>query len=328
MYIIDVTENVQLIQELRTRFQTTKINFERIDYLNLKSGEIQNIVQNIVMKMQYIDLFINALEMTVEKDLQRTMDINMKLYLNMMMLVRNVMDRNKGGRGGMIVNVLSNLGLQTLKNDFGTGSDVQQYLINKQMLMSLTKAFSDEIFFQQTGVLVMSVMPVINQKMVVKNMDWIKKIGLQNLVVDMNLVRGQNTKYGNQDTFDFNMFDNTGMFDNNTMLNDKFFDNQLTGFDRMNYNDDLLAVGGQDLFNIGGQDLLNIGGQYQDLDLFNNDLVQGQRLGGLYGNIRQMVDLLSFNIIRVIERGQNGTMFVVGLGGVKNIQQIGNLSRL
>merc|ERR1712167_546593 len=102
------------------------------------------------------------------------------------MLVRNVMDRNKGGRGGVIVNCLSNLGLQTLgmgSVDFENNYYVQQYLINKQTLLSLTKCFSDEIFFQQTGVAVMSVMPVINQKMIVRNMDWIKKIGLQNLVV-------------------------------------------------------------------------------------------------------------------------------------------------
>jgi len=322
LYIVDCTENVTLIQELRTQFPTTMINFERLDYLTLKAGEIQNIIQNIVMKMQYIDVFINALECLVEKDLQRTMDINMNLYLNMMMLVRNVMDRNKGGRGGVIVNCLSNLGLQTLgmgSIDFENNHYVQQFLINKQVLLSLTKCFSDEIFFQQTGVSVMCVMPVINQKMIVRNMDWIKKIGLQNLVVDMNLVRGQNTLlgqttlYGNQDSYD----SDTKFFHEQELVN-------TNQWDRVNYDQDFNTVGNQDLFTLGNQDRYTVGTQ----DYLNNELVYGQRLGGVSGNIRKFMDLLSFNILRVIERGQNGMTTVVGLGGVKNIQQIGNLSRL
>ncbi|KAL5293038.1 hypothetical protein ACFFRR_011665 [Megaselia abdita] len=329
LFIIDVTENITLLQDLRVQFQTTKINFERIDYLNLKVGEIQNIIQTIVMKMQYIDVFINALEMVVEKDLQRTMDINMKLYLNMMLLVRNVMDRNKGGRGGLIVNLLSNLGLQTLGlNKLDIGFDVQQYLINKQMLLSLTKSFSDEIFFQQTGVMVMSVMPVINQKLVLMNIDWIKKIGLQNLVVGLNLVRGQKSLIGNSDLLGLDLLDQ-----------DLLKTNQLIDQDLLNVrgllSDDLVYgehLGG---INVGAQGLLSddlvygerLGGINSQV-LLTDDLVYGQRLGGVTGNIRKLMDLLSLNIIRVIERAQNGLILVVGLGGVKNIQQIGNLSRL
>lgn len=303
MYIIDTKENTELFQQLRTQYQNTQIYFQRLDFLTLQTAEIQNYIQTIVMKMQYIDVFINALEMFVEKDLQRTFDINTKLYLNFMQLVRNVMDRNKGGRGGLIVNVFSNLGLQFLgKYEYENNYIFQQYLLNKQMLLSLTKAFSDEFYFQKSGVAIMSVMPVINQKLITKNLDWIKQMGLQNLLVDMNLGRDQDyylkqdNFYGKQD-FDFDFYGNTNMFKNQEMYNQYY-----------NYDQDFTTL--------------------DNKDYLNKELVYGQQLGGYTENFRKLFDMLSFNILRVIERGQNGIYTIVGLGGIKNIQQTGNYSRL
>lgn len=308
-----------MFQQLKNQFKNTQINFQRIDNVNMQTDDIQKMIQNILLKLQTIDVFINAMETCVDKDLQRTLDINAKHYLNFLQLVRNVMDKNKGGRGGIIVNVLSNLGLQTLENnDVENNFQVQQYLINKQMLMSVTKAFSGDTFFQQTGVSVITIMPVVNQKVITKNVDWIKKIGLQNLLVDINMVRGQNNQgqgnYLGQDTVqglntgnqDFNL----GCFDNDNT-------NQFGNNNVLDFNQDIQNVGNT----LGNHNVYNQGN-------CNNLLGCGQNFGGVTGNLRKLLDVLSMNIVRVIERGQNGVHTVVGLGGVKDIQQTGNFSHL
>lgn len=308
-----MTENRTLIQELRSQFRSTRIDFECIDFLNLKAGQIHHFIQNIIEKIQCIDVLFNALELVVERDLQRTLDINCNLYLNITTFARNVMDRNKGGRGGVIVNVLNNLGLQTVNSEV----DAQQYLINKQMLLSLIKTLSDETFFHQTGVAVISVLPVINQRALFKNMDWIKKIGLQNLVINLNSVHGQNIHREHNDLIGLDFLGDS------KWLNEQEFDCD-TEYQRRHGND---LVYGQ---RWGDSNWLNE--QEFDRDIrrehqrhHSNDLIYGQRFGG---NIRRSLDLLSLNILRVVEQCQNGQITVVALEGVKNIQQIDHLSRL
>lgn len=39
-------------------------------------------LKDVTLKMKYIDVFINATELMVNNDLQRTMDINMVSVLN------------------------------------------------------------------------------------------------------------------------------------------------------------------------------------------------------------------------------------------------------
>uniref|UniRef100_T1H3M7 Uncharacterized protein n=1 Tax=Megaselia scalaris TaxID=36166 RepID=T1H3M7_MEGSC len=155
LVIIDTVEKESVFHDLKVKYQNTVIIFERLDTVNVKAVEIQAILQKVVSRIQYIDVFINGLEVIVEKDLQRTMNVNMQVYLTFVMLVRDIMDRTKGGHGGVIVNLLSNMGMQVfgVKNyNVDVVHNVQQYLINKQMLLSLSKTVSQEWFYQQTGV--------------------------------------------------------------------------------------------------------------------------------------------------------------------------------
>jgi len=293
LYIIDVNENLNLIQELRSQYQGIKIDFERIDLLQLNAGQIQKTLHNVLTKLQNIDVLFNSLELIVEKDLQRTIDINLNLYMNLTILARNVMDRSKGGRGGLIINVLNNLGLQTINNAI----DVQQFLITKQLLLSLNKTLSDDFFFQHTGVAVFSVLPVFNQKALFKHMEKIKEIGLQQLVVDINSLHQQDNRHDHHDHHEHNK--------DLKYLNRR----QLTDLDQD------LTLGHR----LGDDKHLNL---YNSNDIkqwigFNQDIQQR-------GDIRKVLDLLTLNIIRSTERHQNGQIYVVGLDGIKNIQQTEN----
>ncbi|KAL5292399.1 Adhr family protein [Megaselia abdita] len=250
--------------------------------------------------MDKIDIFINALELSIEKDLQRTINTNTKIYLNSMLAARNVMDRNKGGRGGKIVNVLSNMNLKK----YGCDND-QQFLINKQTLLSLTEAFAQEEFFQQTGVAVLCVTPVMDKNLIRRNYDWIKKVGLEKLANDMTTTTynnwGGNTNWTN--TFNDDVFND---FDQDQ----EFYYHQTS----QNYQDDFEQLS-HDFHD--NQGIINY---FHGQDGFEQ--------GHLHGNIHQMLNVICDNIIRGIQRGQNGTKIVAGLKGVKNIEKHGLLSRL
>lgn len=287
-----------------------------MDTVNVKAVEIQAIIQKVVSRIQYIDVFINGLEVIVEKDLQRTMNVNMQVYLTFVMLVRDIMDRTKGGHGGVIVNLLSNMGMQVfgVKNyNVDVVHNVQQYLINKQMLLSFSKTVSQEWFYQQTGVKVVCVFPVINQNMIVRNINWIKKIGLQNLVVDMNIVGGRsnvvNTIGG---VFDVNNVD-VGVVDD-------CVDVDVFGFNTVD----------TDVY-----DVENVYKNRNSVDhyhhVYNDDYYNVHNKGhvvGDYSNVVRVFDVLGVNVVRVIESSQNGSLYVVGVQGVKAVEHQGVVSRL
>lgn len=324
LVVVDTNEKQSTIQDLKNKCQFTKIYFERLDNINCKAVEIENIIQRILSKVEYIDCWINGMEIMIEHDLEHTMYLNSQIYMTTMMLVRDFMDRTKGGRGGVIVNLLSNLGVQAYNNhEINVGYYAQQYLINKQMLLSLSKTFSQEFFYQQTGVKVMCVMPVINQSFVTRNYEWIKKIGLQNLVVDMKYA-------GEQHPFEYSKYGLTGSaYPYHKYDSDKpeYYGNygkylkyRGTGF--YDYDSDNSECDYFYNYNCG-EGYKNFK-DYDDQCEYYGRYSQGQYSGNIY----KYLEVLGHNLIHVIETGKNGTTYVVGFDGTKNIQEHGYLSRL
>ncbi|KAL5293040.1 hypothetical protein ACFFRR_011667 [Megaselia abdita] len=328
LYIIDCIEDQNILQGLRSEWKGTNIMFARMDLLNLNLEELHSLLLKINLKMQHIDLFINGLEILMDKDLQRSMNLNMNLYLNMMLIMRDIMDKKKGGRGGMIINLLSILGLQN-------GLNLQQYLINKQMLLSLTEALAQDIRYLQSGVQIMALMPNINQKNMLRNMDWIKGIGLQNLILDWN--RGRDELLRNDIGEDLLLGLRDDILGDNILLGQDLHRDDLRRDQRRRQriliDDDLHRDRLQRIQNRGL--LLNDdwhGDQVLGMDrlMLQDDLLidQGQRLEGLSLDGRRMLDLLARNMINAIEKGRNGMLLLVGLQSLKNLQNDMQLSRL
>lgn len=214
-----------------------------------------------------------------------------------MMLAHDVMDKTKGGRGGAVVNVLSNLCLENIELKKCKFND-QQYLINKQMLMSLTEAFSQEDIFEQTGVSILTLMPVISKGLVDRNSQWIKEIGLEKLVKDIDNVNNhQKTKtdYLDEEEDDF--------------CEENIFDQEIHNFH---------------------QDNTNVSDLYSDKDYYyqDYDLELEERSRSSNDNIGRVFHKLCYHMVRGIEKGHNGSKTVVGLEGIKNIDKHEVLSRL
>lgn len=209
------------------------------------------------------------------------------------MVAVDVMDRTKSGRGGKIVNVLPNLGLENIQ------SNDHQYLINKQMLLSLSEVFSEKEFFMRTGVAVITVMPVINKELVDRNQKWIQEVGLDKLVNDIDNVNN------------FNKYKASSMFDD-----EDDFSNEKTIFDFEIHN-----------FH---QDNTKASDMYKDEDCYYQDYDPEleNRLRDSPDSILKVFNKLCFNIVRGVEKGESGSKIVVGLEGLKNIDGREFLSRL
>lgn len=242
----------------------------------------------------------------------------------------------------MIINLLSILGLQN-------GLNLQQYLINKQMLLSLTEALAQDIRYQQSGVQIMALMPNINQKNLLREMDSIREIGLQNLLLDLTLDRRGNDLLLDNIDEDRLLGRRELLGRDELLMNEILCDDDLQREQRRDGrrgrmdNDDLRRersrrMGNQDLLdedlrrdnrmlndNLRRDQMLR-----RDQRMLNDDLLlqQGQRLGGLNLEGRRMMDLLARNMIRCIEMGQNGMLLLVDLEGSRNLQKEMQLSRL
>lgn len=242
----------------------------------------------------------------------------------------------------MIINLLSILGLQSDLN-------LQQYLINKQMLLSLTEALAQDIRYQQSGVQILALMPNINQRNLLRNKDWISAIGLQNLLLDQgrsDLLLDDTDRdllLGQQDVLKRVSLRRDVLMDNN-LRRDLMRDDLLLGDDlrgdlnrgqgRRLLDDDLRRQRLQRMERNEGRLLTDDNRRDQILGmddlLLRDDLrqEQGQLLGGLSLDGRRIIDLLARNMIRGIELGQNGMLLLIGLQGSKNLQKGMQLSRL
>uniref|UniRef100_T1H4S3 Uncharacterized protein n=1 Tax=Megaselia scalaris TaxID=36166 RepID=T1H4S3_MEGSC len=124
-------------------------------------------------------------------------------------------------------------------------------------------------------------------------MDWIRKVGLQNLVIDMNIVGGKTNVVG--DVFDVT---NVGV------------------------------VGVGDVGVVGGVDVYDVGNYNVDVNTVVDDVYGNvYNKGHVVGDLVRVFDVVGVNVVRVIETCKNGSLYVVGVQGVKTVEQQGVVSR-
>lgn len=214
-----------------------------------------------------------------------------------MLAIHDIMDRRKGGEGGVIVNVLSNLCLENMELKTCLVND-QQFLVNKQMLISLTEVFAQNESFEETGVSISTMTPVISKDLVERNYEWIKQIGLETLVNDID----------NANRFRTNNSMETSHLQDQSVAN--IFDLEIRNFHHDNTDvEDLYCD--EEYY-------------YQDYDL---ELRKRSRSSN-NNNVRRVFNKLCFNMVRGIEKGYNGSKTVVGLEGIKTIDKQESLCRL
>uniref|UniRef100_T1GC96 Uncharacterized protein n=1 Tax=Megaselia scalaris TaxID=36166 RepID=T1GC96_MEGSC len=301
------------------------------------------------------------MEILMDRNLEKSMSMNMDLYLNIMLMMREMMDKRKEGRGGMIINLLANLGLQDDLN-------LQQYLINKQMLLSLTESMAKDRRNEERGIRIMALMPNINKRNLLRNMDWMRGIGLQEFMLDLSWDRRSDDLWLNDREDDLLWRDderrNRRLLDEDLLLKDDLRNQDLRKDERRRDQgrredrrmderrmderrmderrmderrmderrmdekrwDERRGQKLDDMERRMDEDRLMRRDDWQRMQnrRMNEDLLleEGQRLGGRdYLDGRRMLDRLALNMIRCIEMGENRMLLLINLSDMRAVIQ-------
>ncbi|XP_055914635.1 alcohol dehydrogenase-like [Eupeodes corollae] len=150
--ILDVKENAAFLKELTALNPRTKVLFMQLDLCNKE--QIEKVVKDVIEKMKYVDVLVNGSGMINDKKPEMTMGVNLLGLIHTTMNMIPYMDMANGGRGGMIVNIASVLGLEP-------GPMLAIYTASKHGVMGFSRSISDEHYFKRTGIAIMTICPGI-----------------------------------------------------------------------------------------------------------------------------------------------------------------------
>ncbi|KAL5292258.1 hypothetical protein ACFFRR_011195 [Megaselia abdita] len=150
MYILDNMEDYKIIESLQKDHPSTMIAFNRLDVTD--STEIENKLKEVVKAMKYIDVLVNGAGICVERNVEKTIAVNLVGLINTTLKALDYMDKSQGGRGGVIVNIASVLGLEPAPG-------VATYTASKHGVIGFTRSLSHDLYYKRTGVIHMAVCP-------------------------------------------------------------------------------------------------------------------------------------------------------------------------
>uniref|UniRef100_A0A1I8NLJ9 Alcohol dehydrogenase n=1 Tax=Stomoxys calcitrans TaxID=35570 RepID=A0A1I8NLJ9_STOCA len=151
LIICDLHENSALMLDLAKTFPQTCLNFIPIDVIQRESIEeafrtASNIVHN------QIDVLVNGCGLMNDCLIDLTIGINLTGVIYSSLIALSYLDKSKGGRGGMIVNIGSVVGLEP-------SGMFAVYSAAKAGLIAFTRALANPLYYAHTGVSFITICP-------------------------------------------------------------------------------------------------------------------------------------------------------------------------
>ncbi|XP_054726557.1 alcohol dehydrogenase 1-like [Anastrepha obliqua] len=169
--ILDKPEAVQALQEINPK---TKVYYTKFDITSKDS--IKSAIEDVVSKVQYIDVLINGAGILADPNVELTFNINLIGPINTTFAALPHMDKNQKGRGGVIVNIASVLGLEPCP-------PAAVYCASKFGVMGFSRSLGHPYYFEHTGVAVVTFCPGLTDTPLKNNIgskytfDYSKEIG-------------------------------------------------------------------------------------------------------------------------------------------------------
>jgi len=158
--ISDINESLgaDTLSQLSAQFGQDRVAFVVCDVT--KEESVSNLISQAEILLQSkLHCFINNAGVMGEKEGWRLcMDINLTGVLHGTNIAMDHMGKDKGGSGGLIVNVASILGLFCAEQPKG-----YQYNVSKSAVVTLTRCIGNELYYSRTGVKVMCLCPSVAQ---------------------------------------------------------------------------------------------------------------------------------------------------------------------
>ncbi|XP_067616789.1 alcohol dehydrogenase 1 [Eurosta solidaginis] len=150
LYVLDVLDKPEAIQKLQEINPETKVYYSKFDITNKES--IKQALADVVSKVKYIDALVNGAGILADPNVELTMNINLIGLINTTFEALQYMDKNKHGRGGVIVNIASVLGLEPCPS-------AAVYCASKFGIVGFSRSLADPHYYEHTGIAVVTFCP-------------------------------------------------------------------------------------------------------------------------------------------------------------------------
>lgn len=140
----------QATGKLNSEFGRNRALFFECDIAN--SAEFCATFKKAISIMGGLDILINNADVISEADIAKAIDVNVTAVIRGTLLGIEQMQKDAGGKGGVIVNVSSVAGLRSL-------SQLPVYSAAKHAVVSFSRSFAQPYHYQRTGVRVIVLCP-------------------------------------------------------------------------------------------------------------------------------------------------------------------------
>ncbi|KAM7361759.1 alcohol dehydrogenase-like isoform 1-T2 [Cochliomyia hominivorax] len=160
LVILDVIENAKAVQALQVMNVKTKVIYMKFDVTD--KTNIQNTFKQIVNTIKYIEVLVNGAGVIADRNVEFTINVNLIGLINTTLIALPYMDKTNGGRGGVILNIASVLGLEPC-------SPIAIYSASKFGVIGFTRSLSDPYYYNRTGVVITALCPGLTESPMTAN---------------------------------------------------------------------------------------------------------------------------------------------------------------
>lgn len=160
VFLIDINEKQgsEVATILNSEYGNGKAVFLKGDV----TKDLDKIYSEIVNKHGHIDILVNNAGVADEFSIRRTLEINTVATVEWSMKFYENMRKDKGGRGGVILNIASIYG-------YLVDQHAPFYKTSKYAVMGFTKTLGHAVNYETTGVKVIVICPGVTKTDIVKN---------------------------------------------------------------------------------------------------------------------------------------------------------------
>ncbi|XP_013118121.2 alcohol dehydrogenase [Stomoxys calcitrans] len=148
--VLDLAENPENIQSIQAIDKATKVCFIKCDVTNKAS--IKEALAEAVNLFQFIDVLVNGAGVIADRNVELTINVNLIGLINTTLEALPYMDKEQKGRGGVVLNIASVLGLEPC-------GCICVYSASKFGVVGFTRSLSDPFYYNRTGVAVVGLCP-------------------------------------------------------------------------------------------------------------------------------------------------------------------------
>jgi len=147
---VDIRKGENAVRELQTEYGADRVIFIKTDVTNV--AELEDAFKKTHATFKALDIVINNAGILDDGRWELQIAINVNAVVRGTLLGLQYMGKDQGGKGGVVVNIASILGLAPL-----AGAPV--YVATKHAVIGLTRSFGLPYHFDRTGVRVVAMCP-------------------------------------------------------------------------------------------------------------------------------------------------------------------------